>query len=68
MGAIIPNRKTKKPAVSEVDKILKVSYKNGLILLPCGTSGIRFIPPLVIEESQLNQGLDIFEKALRGIK
>ncbi len=64
----VKSRKTKKPAVKEADKILEKAYKNGLILLPCGTSGIRFIPPLVIEESQLDQGLDIFEKALAGVK
>lgn len=65
---LVKNRKTKAPAISEVDKILEKSYKNGLILLPCGTSGIRFIPPLVIEEDELKEGLDIFEKALKSVK
>lgn len=65
---LVKNIKTKQPAEKEVDKILVKSYKNGLVLLPCGTSGIRFIPPLVIEESQLDQGLDIFEKALKSVK
>jgi 4-aminobutyrate aminotransferase len=64
----VKNRKTKKPAIKEGDKILEKSYKNGLVLLPCGTSGIRFIPPLTIEDEQLDQGLDIFEKALKAVK
>ncbi len=62
------SRKTKVPATKEVDRILKTCYKNGLILLPCGTSGIRFIPPLVIKEGELNEGFDIFENALKKKK
>jgi 4-aminobutyrate aminotransferase len=65
---LVKSRRTKKPAEKEVDKILEYCYKHGLILLPCGTSGIRFIPPLVIKESELNEGLDIFESALKRIK
>ena len=65
---LVRNRKTKTPAIKEVDRILEKSYKNGLILLPCGTSGIRFIPPLVIEEDELKEGLNIFEKALKSVK
>ncbi len=65
---LVKSRKTKVPATKEVDRILKTCYKNGLILLPCGTSGIRFIPPLVIKEGELNEGFDIFENALKKRK
>jgi 4-aminobutyrate aminotransferase len=65
---LVKNRRTKKPAIDEADKILERCYKKGLILLPCGTSGIRFIPPLVISEEELNEGLDIVEEALKAIK
>lgn len=65
---LVKNLKTKTPAKKEVGRILVESYKRGLVLLPCGNSGIRFIPPLVIEKEQLSQGLDIFEAALRRVK
>lgn len=65
---LVKNRKTKTQAKKEVEKILEYSYKNGLVLLPCGNSGIRLIPPLVIEEDELNEGLDIFEKAFIAVK
>lgn len=61
---LVRSRKTKAPAKKEVERLLELCYKNGLVLLPCGGSGIRFIPPLVIEENELNEGLDIFESAL----
>jgi len=65
---LVKNRKTKTPAKKEVNKILERCYKNGLVLLPCGNSGIRLIPPLVIEENELSEGLDIFEKAFAAIR
>lgn len=40
----------------------------GLILLGAGSSAIRFIPPLTIEEGELEEGLERFEKAVRGLK
>jgi 4-aminobutyrate aminotransferase/(S)-3-amino-2-methylpropionate transaminase len=65
---LVKSRKTKKPAVKEVDRIMEYAYKHGLVLLPCGTSGIRFIPPLVIKESELNEGLDILEGAFKKVR
>lgn len=65
---LVKNRKTKTPAKKEVEKVLGYSYKNGLVLLPSGNSGIRLIPPLVIQEDELNEGLDIFEKAFTAVK
>lgn len=38
----------------------------GLLLLPCGSWGnvIRWIPPLIVDEGHLDEGLGIFEEAL----
>ena len=41
--------------------------ENGLLLLTCGTydNVIRWIPPLVVTESQINDALGIFAAALK---
>jgi 4-aminobutyrate aminotransferase len=46
--------------------VKKACIDRGLFILTCGTHDnvIRFIPPLIITEQQLNQGLEIFEKAV----
>jgi 4-aminobutyrate aminotransferase len=62
---LVTNRKTKKPAAKYRDKVVEISYKTGLVLLPCGTSGIRYIPPLNISKMELDAGLDVLEKAFR---
>jgi len=41
------------------------SLRKGLILLPCGFSAIRFIPPLTITEEELDTGMEIFAEAVR---
>lgn len=40
----------------------------GLLLLTCGTYGnvIRWIPPLIVDEGHLDEGLEIFETVLRS--
>lgn len=60
------DRKTKAPATEETKRILSECLKNGLIAIKAGVYGnvIRIISPLVITEEQLNEGLDILEKAL----
>jgi 4-aminobutyrate aminotransferase len=47
------------------DKILREAFKEKILLLPCGDSVIRFSPPLVITDEEVNLGLEKFEKALK---
>lgn len=62
---LVKNRKTKERAVKERAEILNSALKKDLLLLPCGPSTIRIIPPLTIKENTLNKGLDIFEEAIK---
>jgi len=63
----VKNRKTKAYAVQERDRIVEESYRNGLLLLPCGTSGIRYIPPLNVKEEAIDTAMDILEGAIRRV-
>jgi 4-aminobutyrate aminotransferase-like enzyme len=59
----------KEPNPQEVKEVLRGCLNEGLILYPCGfrDQAIRFIPPLVVSEEELEEGLGIFEKVvLRG--
>lgn len=63
----VKDKKTKEYAKNERDAIVEDAYKNGLILLPCGASAIRYIPPLVIEEEHLDTGLSILEDCIKKV-
>jgi 4-aminobutyrate aminotransferase len=62
---LVKDRRTKEPAVGERDRAVELAYKRGLILLPAGSSVIRLIPPLVVEEDFIDEGVDILDRALR---
>jgi 4-aminobutyrate aminotransferase len=50
-------------------KIMNYCLQNGLVLISTGADGtvIRFVPPLIVKKKQIDQALQIFEEALRGI-
>jgi 4-aminobutyrate aminotransferase / (S)-3-amino-2-methylpropionate transaminase / 5-aminovalerate transaminase len=58
---------TLEPDPATTAAIAKACHKAGLVLLTCGTFGnvIRFLPPLVIGEDLLDEGLSILEDAFR---
>ncbi len=60
----VENRETKTPAVALRDRILVEGYRRGLILLPCGKSTIRYIPPLVIRREEVDEGVEILDAAI----
>jgi 4-aminobutyrate aminotransferase / (S)-3-amino-2-methylpropionate transaminase / 5-aminovalerate transaminase len=60
---------TKNPAAALTGKIAAACHKAGLIVLTCGTYSnvLRLLPPLVIDDELLNQGLDILERAFEDV-
>ena len=59
----------KEPNPEAVAKVLKHCHARGLVLLSAGTYGnvIRMLPPLVIGDELLHEGLDLLEEALAGL-
>jgi 4-aminobutyrate aminotransferase len=58
---------TKAPVRDLRNAVVLEAFKNGLLLLGAGESAIRLIPPLVVNDEEMNVGLEIFEKALRKV-
>ncbi|MDX6345946.1 MAG: 4-aminobutyrate aminotransferase / (S)-3-amino-2-methylpropionate transaminase / 5-aminovalerate [Streptomyces sp.] len=56
---------TKTPNAAAAGALAKACHAEGLVVLTAGTYGnvLRFLPPLVIGEDLLNEGLDIIEEA-----
>ena len=48
------------------DRILNDAFYQGLILLRCGKSSIRFCPPLVITSEQITMALNILNEVLKN--
>ena len=65
---LVKSKKTKDHAVREMESVVKTAFKNGLILLTCGESTIRVIPPLTISEGSIEKGMDILEKSIKAAR
>lgn len=46
------------------DRVAEGAFQRGLIVLPCGEAGIRFCPPLCINEAQIEVGLKLLDEAV----
>lgn len=57
-----------KPAKEAAGGVVNACIENNLLLLTCGTYGntVRFIPPLIASESQINDALGIFRAGLEA--
>ncbi|POX37019.1 4-aminobutyrate--2-oxoglutarate transaminase [Streptomyces sp. Ru73] len=60
---------SKDPNPEATSALAKACHQEGLLILTTGTYGnvIRFLPPLVIGEDLLNEGLDILESAFAAL-
>lgn len=63
---LVKDKGTKEPASEEVKAILKETHSKGVITISAGiySNVLRFLPPLVITDEQLEEGLTILEAAI----
>ncbi len=61
---LITDRASRKPAAALCQRVLTRAYHNGLILLACGTSTVRFIPPLMVGREHVDEALGLLKTAL----
>jgi 4-aminobutyrate aminotransferase / (S)-3-amino-2-methylpropionate transaminase / 5-aminovalerate transaminase len=65
----VKDRNTKEPDMDFAMAVIKKSVANGLILIRAGlyTNCIRFLPPIVITDEQLHEGMDVIENAIQDV-
>jgi 4-aminobutyrate aminotransferase len=61
---LVKDKDTKEPAVELRDAVVQKCFEQGLLILGCGMSTVRFMPALNITADLVDEGLEIFERAL----
>ncbi len=61
---LVMDKSSQKPAVELCRAVLHRAFHNGLILLSCGASTVRFMPPLMITNEDVDEALPILEASL----
>ncbi|KAL8993574.1 MAG: hypothetical protein Q9169_006242 [Polycauliona sp. 2 TL-2023] len=49
---------------SDPTPIVTAARERGLLIITCGTNTLRFVPPLIISEAEIEQGCAILERAM----
>ncbi len=63
----VKDPETKEPAAEEVEDITNKCFKRGLAIITAGKSSMRFAPPLIITRDIIDEGLEIFEGAVKEV-
>lgn len=60
----VHDRTGRQPAKKFCAALLHAAWREGLLLLGCGRSTVRFMPPLLIDQALVDEGVDIVRRAL----
>ncbi len=63
----VKDPETKEPAAQEVEDITNKCFKRGVAIITAGKSAMRFAPPLIITRDLIDEGLEIFEGAVKEV-
>jgi len=61
---LITDPATRAPARALCEAVLTRAFHQGLLLLSCGLSTVRFIPPLMINRAHVDEAMQLLEAAL----
>jgi 4-aminobutyrate aminotransferase len=61
---LVTDREGKLPARRLCDALITRAFQNGLLILACGTSTVRFMPPLLVTRAEVDEALGLLEWSL----
>ncbi|MGO9512975.1 MAG: acetyl ornithine aminotransferase family protein [Steroidobacteraceae bacterium] len=64
---LVTDRASKTPAKKLCDALITRAFHRGLILLSCGQSTVRFMPPLLISEADVDEAVELLVAALEEV-
>jgi 4-aminobutyrate aminotransferase len=64
IGAELVEPATGAPAAALCQAVITRAFHRGLLLLPCGASTLRFMPPLMIDEGHVDEAMQLLELAI----
>ena len=61
---LVKDKATREPAAALRNRVERLAFERGLIVLGCGESSLRLCPPLIVSENEALVALEILEEAL----
>jgi len=64
---IVKDKRSKARGDEEAKKIMDYCFRHGALVITAGRNTLRIIPPLVISDAELDEGLDILEEGIAEV-
>ncbi|MHB8566133.1 MAG: acetyl ornithine aminotransferase family protein [Nitrososphaerales archaeon] len=64
---LVKDKKTKGYGQEEVHEVLSRTWKKGVLLISCGKSTLRIVPPLTIKRELVDEALSVIEEAIKQV-
>jgi 4-aminobutyrate aminotransferase len=65
---LVKNQKTREPDPEARQEVIEKAFQRGLLVLGCGASTVRLMPPLIIEREHADSALEILEACLSEVE
>ena len=65
---LVKDQKSKEPHPEARDKVVQRAFEQGLLILGCGTSTVRLMPPLIVERDQADFALGVLDRCISGVE
>ena len=64
---LVKDRQTKEPAKKFANEMLLRGFQNGILLMYCGVSTLRLMPPLMIDKTIADEALTLIDKTFAEV-
>jgi len=65
---LVKNQETREPNPEARDNVIEQAFQKGLLVLGCGESTVRLMPPLIIEKQHADTALDLLDGCISGVE
>jgi len=61
---LVKSQETREPHPEARKKVVHRAFEQGVLILGCGESTVRFMPPLIVEREQIDFALEVLERCI----
>jgi 4-aminobutyrate aminotransferase len=61
---LVKDQRTREPHLAARHKVIEEAFKQGLLILGCGASTVRLMPPLIIDQDQADFAVDVLDRCI----
>jgi 4-aminobutyrate aminotransferase len=63
---LVKDRHTREPHPTLMHRVIERAFRHGLLLLGCGSSTLRVAPPLVVDDYDVDTGMQILDECIEA--